>query len=75
MILHHTLPVGRPQRKPRASGDDPEILASQKALANVNPARAGMILRRVDDGHQSAGKPRASGDDPVKQMFNGSGTW
>ena len=31
----------------------------------VNPARAGMILRRDDLALEIVGKPRASGDDPL----------
>ena len=51
--------------KPRASGDDPTILAAILGVAAVNPARAGMIRdRRIVDVHLSS-KPRASGDDPL----------
>ena len=32
-------------RKPRASGDDPETFDDRDAADRVNPARAGMILR------------------------------
>ena len=56
-----------PQRatgKPRASGDDPLIVASLEQLAPVNPARAGMIPQRLLDRKPPCRKPRASGDDP-----------
>ena len=50
--------------KPRASGDDPEVLAALVLLSNVNPARAGMILSNYTIELRKISKPRASGDDP-----------
>ena len=38
-----------------------------KALAFVNPARAGMILTSISGMRSLLGKPRASGDDPNKE--------
>ena len=39
----------------------------------VNPARAGMILRALDDYTRRCGKPRASGDDPRQPERRASG--
>ena len=50
--------------KPRASGDDPGLSGSVCLEPGVNPARAGMIPRRLTCGRRRSGKPRASGDDP-----------
>ena len=36
----------------------------------VNPARAGMIRRRIRGGRRMRRKPRASGDDPVVEARN-----
>ena len=36
------------------------------AKADVNPARAGMILAGQGPGPAGPGKPRASGDDPKR---------
>ena len=56
--------VASQARKPRASGDDPREAIWDWWQANVNPARAGMILRRARRSRSGPGKPRASGDDP-----------
>ena len=52
------------QRKPRASGDDPQYSEMVDGRPDVNPARAGMI--RICHVGRVTGlrKPRASGDDP-----------
>ena len=40
----------RRKRKPRASGDDPEMDVIRNVVVNVNPARAGMIQARGGAG-------------------------
>ena len=50
--------------KPRASGDDPDIIPDNHFSCLVNPARAGMILSAGPSGSKRPCKPRASGDDP-----------
>ena len=66
-------------RKPRASGDDPlPLWATPYESAyftvygrdrSVNPARAGMILIRVNWRAATNCKPRASGDDPSRRAI------
>ena len=51
-------------RKPRASGDDPDVAYWMRKLKEVNPARAGMIRRTGSSSTGPTSKPRASGDDP-----------
>ena len=61
------LVVGIPRirkRKPRASGDDPDVAITGFHSAAVNPARAGMIPALSHIEHTYTSKPRASGDDP-----------
>ena len=43
MILEAVYVIGGRPGKPRASGDDPEMLARADDGQYVNPARAGMI--------------------------------
>ena len=50
--------------KPRASGDDPLGDGGGDLLAEVNPARAGMIPEMAEFDDDFECKPRASGDDP-----------
>ena len=50
--------------KPRASGDDPNLVMMKEIIRGVNPARAGMILTPGPIGPGVIRKPRASGDDP-----------
>ena len=52
-------------RKPRASGDDPTTINGETVLADVNPARAGMIPCGFSSISSRRRKPRASGDDPT----------
>ena len=40
---------------------------------DVNPARAGMILVRLEGGDRVIRKPRASGDDPVLEALVAAG--
>ena len=59
-------PVARTRQvcKPRASGDDPVLIAFGGVGGRVNPARAGMIPVGVPREGCVERKPRASGDDP-----------
>ena len=50
--------------KPRACGDDPDIIIDNSNGGQVNPARAGMILTGVIVTGVIVCKPRACGDDP-----------
>ena len=52
------------ERKPRASGDDPQIIRLTADRTHVNPARAGMIPPYPHYIRRITRKPRASGDDP-----------
>ena len=56
-------------RKPRASGDDPPADRPAYSDPDVNPARAGMILRRRTHYFPALSKPRASGDDPTSMYL------
>ena len=64
MIRTLRKPIGEESGKPRASGDDPGGVGYDQDTREVNPARAGMILRMRARGESLMGKPRASGDDP-----------
>ena len=60
-------------RKPRASGDDPNLEASLRSCTRVNPARAGMIPSTTRRSSTRPCKPRASGDDPSMRTTAVSG--
>ena len=64
MIPEPRLSYTGPGGKPRASGDDPEIMPYYNKMYEVNPARAGMIRPFAYQYAPYTRKPRASGDDP-----------
>ena len=65
MILAGKNHMSGGERKPRASGDDPESNGLGIEGCVVNPARAGMIPSAIVDYDRMNRKPRASGDDPI----------
>ena len=65
MILYDTVLSPKQVRGPRASGDDPSLPLIGSSRADVDPARAGMILLSDRTRLTRSGGPRASGDDPA----------
>ena len=64
-------PVGH--RKPRASGDDPQILAVPTTSDQVNPARAGMILKSMTPLSMRTVNPARAGMIPPAATVRAAG--
>ena len=70
MILRTSFWKRFQNRKPRASGDDPDGAPCPIGGGGVNPARAGMIRAFAWALKKAFSKPRASGDDPKRSCVN-----